>query len=94
MNNKNEMIIKLDIEELEHIKERSYYDHNFYKLPFMLIYNDIECNILYEEYDEQFEEAIYAIGYIDENKFVNVMQFGYSPEGEIIFKNVELSDYC
>lgn len=65
------MIINLKQEKLEHIKEISFYNHNFYKLPFKLEDNDILC----EEFDEFVEEYSYSIGYIVDNKYISKVYF-------------------
>lgn len=62
------MKIKIKISDCKHLKERSYYNHNFYQLPFLVDNGSvIAYDILYERYgsDESFLGNV--IGYINMN---------------------------
>ena len=63
----------LDTRYIEHLKEKSYYNHNYYKLD-LSYYGDYilsrKCNILYQECKDDCEEAYYSLGYFDaDDKF-------------------------
>lgn len=78
---------ELDTKYMTHIKEVSFYNHNYYKLD-LDHYGDYiipaSCDVLYEEYDEFSETYTYTLGY-----FVNgVPRFG---EFEHCFTWIEMS---
>jgi hypothetical protein len=54
--------IKIEKEKCKHLTERSYYNNNFYELPFYVC----DHNILYERYDGADNFLGNVIGYIDE----------------------------
>ena len=65
---------ELDTKHMTHIKEVSYYNHNYYKLD-LDHYGDLitpaKCDVLYEECDEFSETYTYSLGYFNsDNKFV------------------------
>lgn len=65
---------ELDKRYIKHLKEKSYYNHNYYKLD-LQYYGDYiihaKCDILYEENDDISDSTYYSLGYFDENdKFV------------------------
>ena len=69
-----EFKFELKAQYIEHIKDVSYYNHNYYKLD-LSKYGDFiipaKCNILYEECEDDSWSAYYSLGYFDENnKFV------------------------
>jgi hypothetical protein len=64
----------LDKRYIKHLKEKSYYNHNYYLVD-LQYYGDYiihkACNILYEECDDISDCAYYTLGYFDDNdKFV------------------------
>lgn len=65
---------ELDTEHMNHIEEKSWYDHNYYELD-LTQYGDYIipgiCNILFEEYDEFADTYTYTLGYFEYEKFVN-----------------------
>lgn len=69
-----EFKFELKAQYIEHIKDISYYNHNYYKLN-LSKYGDFiipaKCNILYEESEDDCDYSYYSLGYFDENnKFV------------------------
>jgi hypothetical protein len=69
-----EFKFELKAQYIEHIKDVSYYNHNYYKLN-LSRYGDFiipaKCNILYEESEDDCDYSYYSLGYFDENnKFV------------------------
>ena len=59
------MKIVFNTEELEHIADGSFYNHNYYYLPVSIN----GCNILYEVTCDMTEHFSYEIGFFDkENK--------------------------
>lgn len=67
---------KFEFEEhyIKHIKDKSYYNHNYYKLD-LNKYGDYiipeKCNVLYQECEDDDYCAYYSLGYFDESgKFV------------------------
>ena len=65
-----EFSFELDKRYIKHIKEKSYYNHNYYSLD-LQHYGDYilyaKCNILYEECDDFSDSAYYSLGYYDED---------------------------
>lgn len=59
------MKISIDIERLERIKAISYYNHNYFKLPFSVN----GCNVLYQHYSLEEEFAGYSIGILAGDNF-------------------------
>lgn len=61
---------ELDKRYIKRIKEKSYYNHNYYQLD-LQYYGDYiiyqRCNILYEECDDVSDSAYYSLGYFDDN---------------------------
>ena len=61
---------------IKHLKDMSYYNHNYYELD-LSYYGDYivteKCNILYEECDDCGTYAYYSLGYLDENKKFQAM---------------------
>ena len=62
---------ELDKKAMIHLKEKSYYNHNYYKLD-LNVYGDYiipnRCNILYEHCDDDCG-AYYTLGYFDGEQF-------------------------
>lgn len=56
---------------IKHIKEKSYYNHNYYKLD-LSYYGDYilprKCDILHAECSDNFAGVYYSLGYFDENE--------------------------
>lgn len=61
------MLLVVKKSNCKHLKEISYYNHNFYKLPFELD----ECNIVEEVYDESWDSYIYVFGRMVNGKFIS-----------------------
>lgn len=64
---------ELDKRAIKHIKDKSYYNHNYYELDLSVCRDYItpeKCNILYEECDEFSETYTYTLGYFDGVDFV------------------------
>jgi hypothetical protein len=59
---------ELDQRAMTHLKDKSHYDHNYYKLD-LSVYGDYitpeKCDILYEEYDEFSDTYTYTLGYFE-----------------------------
>lgn len=64
---------ELSKEKLRHIKEKSFYNNNFYEID-LYAYGDLiipeKCNVLYEKCEDDCSEAYYSLGYFENNKFV------------------------
>ena len=64
---------ELDKKAMTHLKDKSYYNHNYYKLD-LSVYGDYitpaMCDILYEEFDEFSETYTYTLGYFEGVDFV------------------------
>lgn len=58
----------LDTKYIKHLKEESSYNHNYYELE-VSPYGDYilpeQCNILYQECEDDNFEAYYSLGYFD-----------------------------
>lgn len=77
------MIITFDLDALEHIKEISFYNNNYYKLP----YSINGCGVLYNEFDEGTNSDEYYFGDVVEGKFVKKIWF-YGDDGVVdLIKN-------
>ena len=63
----------LDKRRMKHLVEKSYYNHNYYKLD-LFNYGDYivpaKCNILYEECEDDGSGSYYSLGYFENDKFV------------------------
>ena len=61
---------ELNKEYMTHLKDKSCYNHNYYKLD-LSRYGDYiipeKCNILYQEAEDDSYSAYYSLGYFDEN---------------------------
>ena len=59
---------ELDRRAMTHLKDKSYYNHNYYQLD-LSVYGDYItpelCNILLEEFDEFSETYTYTLGYFN-----------------------------
>ena len=59
---------ELDTRAMTHLKEKSHYNKNYYKLD-LSVYGDYItpelCNILYEEFDEFSETYTYTLGFFN-----------------------------
>ena len=65
-----ELSFTLDSRYITHIKDKSSYNHNYYKLDLShygdyIIYE--KCDVLYQECEDDCFEAYYSLGYLDEN---------------------------
>lgn len=73
MSNYMTFSFELDRRAMTHLKDKSYYNHNYYKLD-LSVYGDYitpaMCDILYEEYDEFSETYTYTLGYFEGPDFV------------------------
>lgn len=60
----------LNSDYLKHIKEKSFYNHNYYEVDLQK-YGDYiiaeKCNVLFQECIDDCTEAYYSLGYFDEN---------------------------
>ena len=64
------MLISVEKSKCKHLKDISYYNHNFYELPFHVEgYNFVE-----EIYDESWDTVIYVFGEYRNNKFTGFVQ--------------------
>ena len=64
------MLISIEKSKCKHLKDISYYNHNYYELPFQVEgYNVIE-----EVYDESWDTMIYTFGEIKLKKFIGYVQ--------------------
>lgn len=68
-----EFTFAIDKRYITHLKEKSYYNHNFYKL-YLQYYGDYiipqKCNILYQECQDDDYDCYYTLGYFENDKFV------------------------
>lgn len=60
------MIVNVKKTDCEHLKEMSYYNNNYYRLPFAVNF----CDVLYNYYDGAEDFAGNSIGIIIDGKFV------------------------
>lgn len=64
---------ELDTRAMTHLKDKSYYNHNYYELD-LSMYGDYitpaACDILYEEFEEFSETYTYTLGYFEGVDFV------------------------
>lgn len=64
---------ELDKNAIKHLKDKSYYNHNYYELD-LSVYGDYItpelCDILYEEYEEFSDTYTYTLGYFEGVDFV------------------------
>ena len=52
------MLISVEKSKCKHLKDLSYYNHNFYELPFQVEGH----NIVEEVYDESWDTMVYTFG--------------------------------
>jgi len=90
-NIKFEIILPLDIGcKLKYIKDKSFYDHNYYQLERYgdwVDFGEDNNNILYVEYSEACNSYSYYFGKFVNNKFVSV--FGYTT-GDDVLENIDI----
>lgn len=88
--------IKFDISlplygKVEHIKEKSFYDHNYYQLKEYgdwIYFGNDNNNVLYQKYDECSNCYSYYFGHFNtEGKFVRA--FGYTTQEDIL-ENIDI----
>jgi hypothetical protein len=79
------MNVQFETNNLERIEALSFYDHNYYNLPY-----SIEGNkVVYEEYDEGSNSYEYHLGNIEEGKFIRNLSFWGDNEGNVdLVKNL------
>lgn len=69
MNTPIEFSFTLDKRFIKHLREKSYYNHNYYEL-WLAPYGDYivseKCNVLYEECHDDMTGAYYSLGYFDD----------------------------
>ena len=64
------MLISIEKSKCKHLKDISYYNHNYYELPFQVEgYNVVE-----EVYDESWDTMIYTFGEVKSKKFMGYIQ--------------------
>lgn len=65
-----EFSFTLDSRYVTHIKDKSSYNHNYYKLN-LSNYGDFiireKCDVIYQRCEDDCFEAYYSLGYFDEN---------------------------
>lgn len=69
-----EFKFELDPKYMTHLKDKSYYNNNYYKLS-LSGYGDFiipeKCDILYQKCeDDDFEWCYYSLGYFEGDKFI------------------------
>ena len=73
MSNYMTFSFELDRRAMTHLKDKSYYNHNYYQLD-LSVYGDYitpeMCDILYEEFEEFSETYTYTLGYFAGDIFV------------------------
>jgi len=79
------MKVVFDTDRLEHLKEKSSYNHNYYKLP----YSIENCEIVYVEWIDDSFEGDYYLGNFNENgKFEELYLFYGDLDGNVdLLKN-------
>jgi hypothetical protein len=80
------MEIKFDREKLEHIEAISFYNHNYYKLPYSIEGN----SVVYQEYDEGSNSYEYYLGNVEDGKFMKQLGFWGDDEGNVDLINNRL----
>jgi len=74
------MKIVFDTDRLEHLKDQSFYNHNYYKLP----YSIDGCDILYQEWmDDSFEGDYYLGNFDEQGKFKKKHLFYGDMDGNV-----------
>ncbi|MFH0334731.1 hypothetical protein [Clostridium perfringens] len=91
------MYLKLNDEFLNqyHIRKASSYNTNYYKLPFSIICDGYDYNVLCIVYDDASNEYRYSLCYDleeDENLFVDSRYIIPSPANENYYK-IDLDNY-
>ena len=68
-----EFKFELDPKYMEHLKDKSCYNQNYYKLD-LYHYGDLiiprKCDILYQECEDDCPWCYYSLGYFEDEKFV------------------------
>lgn len=83
------MKLILDVNKLERIAEHSYYNHNYYKLPFGIEMSDRTYDIIYELCDEFSNSYDYYLGEFNEvGKWVQKYWFFRGEEMVIDFDDM------
>ena len=59
------MLLVVKKSNCKHLKDISYYNHNFYELPFELE----ECKVIQEVYDETWDTYSYTFGRLEHKHF-------------------------
>jgi len=60
------MKIEIDINKLEHLKDKSFYNHNYYLLNFKIL----DCDIIMQKCAEDTEELRYIFGIFEKDEFI------------------------
>ena len=81
------MKIELGIERYEHLKDKSCYNHNYYKLESYGDWCNLPYSILLEECHEDKDYYSYTLGHFDGNEFVAVLAWGWRIRRKIILVN-------
>lgn len=70
---KRVMSFEIDKSTLTYLKDKSYYNHNYYHIDTSK-YGDYiipaKCDTIYEECDDISDSAYYSLGWFEDNKFV------------------------
>ena len=78
------MKVIFDTGRLEHIKDKSSYNHNYYKLP----YSIDGCSVLYEEWEDDSFEGYYHLGGFDESgEYISKHRFYGDIDGRVDLLN-------
>ena len=64
---------ELDPKYMTHLKDKSYYNNNYYKLS-LSRYGDLiipaKCDVLYQKWEDDGFRCYYSLGYFEEDKFI------------------------
>lgn len=71
------MIIRFDEDRLEHLVDKSFYNHNYYKLPYTID----GCNIVYINWVDDSHEGDFYLG--------NFNETGYFEEKHLFYGDLE-----
>lgn len=73
------MEIIFNTEEMDHIKDMSFYNNNYYKLPYIID----GCDILYQKWEDDDYYGLYILGTMNENRFEKKFELFGDMDGNV-----------